>query len=168
MEVADNGGWEDRSDIFEDSDGEAKATKRMSKQRMNINEMLSGPQVFFFFRLFDLATPPQTRAVRRRIQGFQTLAAARVECRTVSRKGTSNKAVLCSGDKVLREISGNRKEASKSTQRSNVINVVFKGNTDDTIGRKQSQSISTTTTRNQSKHRSCGGHGPRDCKYPTS
>lgn len=42
-------------------------------------------------------------------------------------KRASNKAVFCSGDKVLREISGNSKGASKSTQRSNVINVVFKG-----------------------------------------
>lgn len=69
---------------------------------------------------------------------------------------------------MLREISGNSKGASKSTQRSEVINVVFKGNTDDTIGRKQSQSIRAAVTRNQSKHRSWAGRGPRDCKYPSS
>lgn len=85
-----------------------------------------------------------------------------------SGKTASNKAVVCGGDKALREISENSKEASKSAQRNNVINVVFKGNAEDTTGRKHSQSIRATMTRNQSKDRSCGGRRPRDRTHPAT
>lgn len=84
-DVADNGGWEDRNDIFEDSDGEAKADgaqgqiKDEKTKVFNVNEKLSVPQIFFI--LFELAAPPQRKAVGRRIQGFHILTEARVECR---------------------------------------------------------------------------------------
>lgn len=52
--MADNGGWEDRSDIFADSDGEAKDDRAQGQVKgkktkvFNVNEKLSVPQGFFF------------------------------------------------------------------------------------------------------------------------